>query len=133
MGYDVGASILQGWKLNDFFEGYCEDEMTFIRNVFEDHYDNEDEKNWIPFEEQEGVGVDCPDSEKEEYYIGLSVSGVSNRDGPRESIFELRNPVLVKMTIIRVMRKPDLPMFNLIADMMENRPTKNYLLLSESY
>lgn len=135
MGYDVGASIIQGYKLNDFFESSAEEELEYIHNVFEEHWENDDERNWIPKDQQEGVEVERPDYEKGDFYIGMSGSGghVANRGGPYESEFELLNPVVVKLTIMRVLRKPDHALFNLIADQMEKKEVKNYLLLSESY
>jgi len=135
MGYDVGASIMQGYKLNDFFEGHCGDELMFIYNVFEEYLENDDEKDCIPQGEQEGVSVWHPSYDDPEMYIGMSGSGgsVHNRGGDSESVFELLNLGVVGETVRRVLRKPNHPLFNMIADMMEGAAVKNYLLLSESY
>lgn len=132
MGYDVCAGIIQGWKLNDFFESHCEDEIEHIRDIFEEYMEDENGDQILSREDKEGVGIDQSGYESGEYYIGLYVgANVSNRGGPNEATFELKNPVLVAFTVIRVMKKVDEPLFQMIADMMETRPIKNYLLLSE--
>jgi len=136
MGYDVSASIIQGWKLNDFFEGYANDELEYIYNVFEEYGENEDDIKWFPDNNlKEGVTVDR-NYDNEEYYIGLgTIKGgyVANRGGPSESIFELWDLTAVKNIVIRVMKQVAHPVFQLIVKMMEDSEPKNYLLLSEGY
>lgn len=135
MGYDVGASILQGWKLNDFFEGYCMEEVELIYSIFEEDEEDEQGNSILKYEDVKGTGVyvSRPDHGEEEAYIGVSSGHVSNRSGPREAIFELKDSIEITASVIAVLNKANHPLLHMIANMIPNKPLQNYLLLSESY
>lgn len=135
MGYDVGASVFQGWKLNDFFESYAVDEMKSIREAFNEVGGNDDGVILFGRDLNEGVEVYRPSWDDDDFYVGMFTEGgsVANRGGSSESTFVLRNPGFVADTARRVFRTAKHPLFDMVADMMKTKEVKNYLLLSESY
>jgi hypothetical protein len=138
MGYDVGASILQGWKLNDFFEGYCEEEMELFRQTWEEGELDADENkipNGLEWDDMSKSGVDVfgVSYESEEKYIGIHLGGVSNRGGNKEQLVVLANSAEILVNTGAILRRLQNPLFHMVADMLPTKPIQTYMILYESY
>ncbi len=132
MGYDCGAEVLQGYRLNDFFESECSEELEMIEKMFTDP---KHEPSLSDRAIETGIRVFRPHPHSKELYIGTTLSGggVGNRGRQTELEFSLRDRKEVATMITRVLQLSNDELLKLIVEEMRRTDVKNYLLFWESY
>lgn len=137
MGYDAYAYLIQGWRLNDIFEGHCKDEMIDLNRFFQSIHWKTIDGTGIHWKAPNNTGIEFLYDEGI-LYMGVMTSTGSSRSGPKTISVKVYNESEV-LNMIRdlfnVLSEAHIthPLLKFVRDLIWSAPMQNMLILHESY